>query len=49
MKLNEIDVVEEITAEDFIKNYVKPNKPVVIKKLSHQWPAYQKWNLDYFF
>ena len=48
MKLNEIDVVEEITAEDFINNYVKPNKPVVIKKLSHQWPAYQKWNLDYF-
>lgn len=48
MKLREIDRVDEINAKDFINNYVKTNKPVVIKNLSHDWPAYQKWSLDYF-
>lgn len=48
MKLQEIDRVDEISAKDFINKYVKTNKPVVIKNLSHDWPAYQKWSLDYF-
>ena len=48
MKLQEIDRVDEISAKDFINNYVKTNKPVVVKNLSHDWPAYQKWSLDYF-
>ena len=49
MKLNLIDIprVQHISKEDFVKNYVKPQKPVVIEGLSHDWPAYQKWNLDY--
>lgn len=49
MKLNLQDVprVETITKEDFIKNYFKPQKPVVIERAIEDWPAYSKWNLDY--
>jgi hypothetical protein len=50
MKLNlqEIDRVATITKDEFIKNYFKPQKPVVIERLIEEWPAFDKWNLDYF-
>ncbi len=47
MKLKEIHRVKTITKEDFVKNYLKPQKPVVIERLIDDWPAYDKWNLDY--
>ncbi|WP_420570777.1 cupin-like domain-containing protein [Kordia sp.] len=49
MKLNlqEIPRVKTITKEDFIKNYFKPQKPVVIERFIEDWPAYTKWSLDY--
>lgn len=49
MKLNltEIERVETISKEDFLTHYVKKQKPLVIQKLTQDWPAYQKWNLDY--
>ena len=47
MQLNEIPRVSTITREDFIKNYVRKQKPVVIEHLTEDWPAYKKWNLDY--
>lgn len=49
MKLNlqEIPRVKTITKEDFIKNYYKPQKPVVIENFIEDWPAYKKWSLDY--
>ncbi len=49
MKLNltEVDKVKTITKEDFIKNYYKPQIPVVIEHLIDEWPAYKKWDLDY--
>ncbi|AXG68492.1 cupin-like domain protein [Kordia sp. SMS9] len=49
MKLNlqEIPRVNTITKEDFIKNYFKPQKPVVIENYIEDWPAYSKWSLDY--
>lgn len=47
MKIQEIDRVETITKEDFIKNYFKPQKPVVIERFIEDWPAFKKWNLDY--
>lgn len=49
MKLNlqEIPRVKTITKEDFIKNYFKPQKPVVIENFVEDWPAYTKWSLDY--
>lgn len=48
MQLQPVDIVQEITTADFKKNYYTPLKPVVIKNLAMQWPAYQKWNWDYF-
>jgi hypothetical protein len=49
MSLNLVDVdrVKTITKEDFIKNYFKPQKPVVIERFIEDWPAYSKWSLDY--
>ncbi len=47
MQLKQIDRVETITKEDFLKNYFKPQKPVVIERFVEDWPAFKKWNLDY--
>lgn len=47
LNLSEIDTVETITKKDFINNYFKPQKPVVIKRFIEDWPAYTKWNLEY--
>ncbi|GAB7255566.1 cupin-like domain-containing protein [uncultured Polaribacter sp.] len=47
LNLSQIDTVETITKEDFIKNYFKPQKPLVIKNFVNDWPAYSKWNLEY--
>ncbi|AVI50834.1 cupin [Pukyongia salina] len=47
MELTQIDRVATITREDFLKNYFKPQKPVIIERFIEDWPAYHKWNLDY--
>ncbi|MGS2741304.1 cupin-like domain-containing protein [Sinomicrobium sp. M5D2P17] len=47
MQLQEIPRVKNITKEDFVARYVKPQKPVVIQKLTKDWGAYEKWHLDY--
>ena len=47
MQLKEIDRVESISKEDFLANYFRPQKPVVIENLIGEWPAFSKWNLDY--
>ncbi|MVO09720.1 cupin-like domain-containing protein [Flavobacterium sp. TP390] len=47
LHLNEIERVETISQEDFYTHYVKKQKPVVIEKLTKDWPAYTKWNLEY--
>lgn len=45
--LKPIDIVEDISQEDFINKYLKPRKPVVIRNMARKWPAYEKWTLDY--
>ena len=47
LNLKQIDRVENISKIDFLNNYFKPQKPVVIKKSITDWPAYKKWSLDY--
>lgn len=49
MKLNLQDIprVTQISKEDFITHYFKPQKPVIIEKFINDWPAYSKWNLEY--
>jgi len=48
MILKSVDVVDSISKKDFQENYVKQSKPVVIKSLTNNWAAKQKWNYDYF-
>jgi hypothetical protein len=37
--LHPIDTVENITPEDFKKNYLDPRRPLVIKGMTKSWPA----------
>lgn len=48
MQLQAVDKVESINKEDFKKKYYYPMKPLVITGLAKQWPAYTKWNWDFF-
>jgi len=48
MHLQAIDKVESISSEEFKKNYYAPMKPLVITGLAKQWPAFTKWDWDYF-
>jgi len=47
MQLKEIHRVKSITKEDFVRDYIKKQKPVVIEHLIDDWDAYKKWNLSY--
>lgn len=47
MKLERIPRVKNISRDEFVKNYVQPQKPVVIENLIEDWPAYDKWHFDY--
>jgi hypothetical protein len=48
MDLQQVDTVETINPDDFRVNYYEPMLPLVIKSLSREWPAYHKWNWEYF-
>ena len=48
MQLHAVDRVESIRPEDFRAQYYAPMKPLVITGLSKQWPAFDKWNWDFF-
>ena len=47
MQFQAIDTVESISKEDFIKNYLKKRKPLLIKGYAKNWENFDKWNLDY--
>jgi hypothetical protein len=48
MQLQKVDTVGSISPEDFKKKYYKTRKPLIIRDLAKQWPAYSKWDWDYF-
>ncbi|WP_418497519.1 cupin-like domain-containing protein [Flagellimonas sp.] len=49
MKLNLEQIPRETTLSkrEFIQNYFKPQKPVVIERFIEDWPAHSRWSLDY--
>src|SRR5690348_10132340 len=47
MQFCSVDVMDDISSEQFKKEYYNQNKPVVLRNLSKQWPAYTKWTWDY--
>lgn len=34
--------------KEFVNRFVSMNRPVILQGAMEQWPAYQKWDLDYF-
>jgi hypothetical protein len=48
MKLSSVPVVDSISPEEFRAGYYLPMKPLIIKDLAKSWPAYEKWNWEYF-
>ncbi len=48
MLLKPIDVHTNLDPVEFRSTYYSKGIPVVIKNLSHNWAAYEKWNWEYF-
>jgi hypothetical protein len=48
MNLHPVDTFETISSQQFRNEYYLQQKPVVIKSLAKQWPAYEKWNWSFF-
>lgn len=48
LDLQNIPRRRNLSKEEFLKDYFIPKKPVVIEDLTKSWPAYQKWDFDYF-
>jgi hypothetical protein len=37
-----------LTSDQFVNEYLKPRRPVVIAGLIEQWPAWNKWSFEFF-
>jgi hypothetical protein len=48
MQLRTVESVKSISGNDFRENYYFPQLPLVVKDLAKEWPAYAKWNWNYF-
>lgn len=48
MQLKPVEKLSSIAPNKFMQEYYLPMKPLVITDLAKQWPAYNKWNWDYF-
>jgi len=47
LDLQDVARVKTLSKEAFLRDYYRPQKPVVIEKAIEQWPAYSKWSLEY--
>src|ERR1700748_2580581 len=47
MQLTTIEKISDLDKATFRNNYLLPNKPVIIKNLSRDWPAYNLWTWQY--
>lgn len=48
MQLSTIEKVGSISPEQFRSDYFEPKRPLILTDLAKEWPAYKKWNWDYF-
>ncbi|MDO5510178.1 MAG: cupin-like domain-containing protein [Weeksellaceae bacterium] len=46
-EFQEIPRVERLSVKQFKQEYLAKQKPVVIEKLTEDWPAYSLWNFEY--
>ncbi|MDH5369463.1 MAG: cupin-like domain-containing protein [Gammaproteobacteria bacterium] len=47
IKNTPVERIDYLEKNEFLHNYKLANKPVVIEKLTEDWPARKKWNVDY--
>jgi hypothetical protein len=47
MRLEMVKREESLTKDEFLKRYKSQNTPVILENLSRDWPARDKWTLDY--
>jgi hypothetical protein len=47
-KSTEIERRHKLSRDEFLHEYYSTNRPVVITGMMDDWPALQRWNLDYF-
>ena len=40
--------IDGLKLEEFIKNYRKKSRPVVLKNVASSWPLFKKWNPEFF-
>jgi lysine-specific demethylase 8 len=45
---HEIDVVDTISPKDFKREYIDANSPLLMRKVTANWPAMKKWSFDFF-
>ncbi len=43
-----VQITENISREEFRENYQLPQKPVILRGLWKEYPALEKWTIDYF-
>lgn len=48
LDLQNIPRRKNLSKEDFLTEYFKPEKPVIIEDLTENWEAKKKWDFDYF-
>ena len=48
MQLQAIPVLDTIDPQEFRDEFYHPQKPVVLRQLAKEWPAYHTWNWDHF-
>jgi len=47
LDLQDVPRVSTLSKEAFLRDYYRPQKPVVIEKAIERWPAFSKWSLEY--
>jgi hypothetical protein len=48
LKLTPVERVRGLDRKTFIKEFVKPARPVILEDYAENWPAKTKWTFDYF-
>jgi Cupin-like domain len=43
-----IDAVDTLSADDFRHKYIATNTPLLMRKVTANWPAMKKWSFEYF-
>jgi len=48
MELRQVDRKAGLTKKEFLNEYLRPGRPVVFTDMTQDWPALNKWTIDFF-